>query len=81
MNMYHLFNGKTEEWEYEQEYRIITESQYYKLDTPVKRIFLGPQIPESRAELIRKIVPASVEVIQTTIGRVNGELEITSPNK
>lgn len=80
-SMYHLFNGKTEEWEYEEEYRVITKDRYYSFDRPIQRILLGPQVNRDKASLLRKIIPESVELVATELDRVQGVLKVVGPNE
>lgn len=80
LNMQHLFSAKTEEWTYEEEYRVITSNKHFKLSEPVKRIYLGPQVPRERAVLLKKILPSSCEIVETELDRVQGTLKVLSPN-
>jgi hypothetical protein len=80
MNMFHLFNSKNEEWEYESEYRIITKETFYVLDQSISRILLGPLVDESKESLLRRALP-SIEIIKTKLDKIQGILEIVSPNK
>jgi hypothetical protein len=72
----HIFNGKTEAWSYEKEYRIITTSTHFKLPNPVHRVLLGPLFDPDRRELLRSIIPGTVEIVQTTLDRTDGVLKI-----
>jgi hypothetical protein len=47
-DMMHLFNGKSKEWEYEKEYRIITDCNYFYLPSKPSRLLLGPMISDLR---------------------------------
>lgn len=69
-----LFEIKTEEWSYEEEYRIICKSEFYELQNPIKRIYLGHKIPRERAKLLRSILPSSVEVIQMKLDSYQGKV-------
>lgn len=80
-DMRHLFNGKGEEWAYEQEYRIVIEGRFFALPKPVKRLLLGPLVSENQATILRKIVPETVEIIRMELDRVQGTLAVNSPNK
>ncbi|WP_181050164.1 DUF2971 domain-containing protein [Methylobacter tundripaludum] len=80
-DMRHLFNGKGEEWAYEQEYRIVTEGRFFALPEPVHRIFLGPLVSEERASILEKVVPDTVEIVRMELDRTQGTLTVNSPNQ
>ena len=69
-DMRHLFRGKPPEWEYEKEYRLITENTFYKLSNPIRRIFLGLRISEDRHSILKELLPSSVEIVCNEIDRV-----------
>ena len=80
-DMRHLFNGKGEEWEYEQEYRIVTEGLYFVLPTPVERVLLGPLVNEEKELILRTVIPGNVEVVRMELNRVQATLAVNSPSK
>ncbi len=80
-DMRHLFNGKGEEWAYEEEYRIVIEGQFFTLPMPVERILLGPLVSEDQATILRKILPETVDIVRMKLDRVQGTLAVNSPNK
>lgn len=59
-----LFNGKTPEWAYEKEYRIITKSEFFNLPKPVKKILLGSKVDNTHREILIKLLPSNVEVVE-----------------
>ncbi|HEY2344359.1 MAG TPA: DUF2971 domain-containing protein [Xanthomonadaceae bacterium] len=75
-DMRHIFNGKTEEWEYEREYRVVTTREHFKLDTPVKKVLLGPLVPEDRRKILRAILPKSVQLVPMELDREQGTLHV-----
>jgi len=79
-DMRHLFNGKSEEWEYEKEYRIICERRFFQLPTPVERVFVGPMLDDDRYAILRAAVPSHIEVIKTELDRSQGVLKVVRPN-
>jgi hypothetical protein len=79
-DMRHLFNGKGEEWAYEQEYRIVVPRRYFKLPKPIARIFLGPRVTEEHRKILAALIPTGIEVFQTELNQVQGTLEITTPH-
>ncbi|MBN9082990.1 MAG: hypothetical protein BGP04_02200 [Rhizobiales bacterium 62-17] len=78
-DMRHLFNSKGEEWAYEEEYRIITNSQYFDLPSPPSRLLLGPMVPLERATLLRKTLSNYIEIVTMDIDRVQGTLHVVGP--
>ncbi|MBP2698713.1 DUF2971 domain-containing protein [Photobacterium sp. CAIM 1938] len=69
-----LFEIKTEEWSYEQEYRIICKGEFYELPNPIKKIYLGHKISSERAKILRSILPSSVEVVQMKLDSYQGKV-------
>ena len=77
-NMRHLFNGKGEEWAYENEYRIVTESIYFTLPKPVTRVLLGPRVSIDQEKILLATLPSSVEVVRTQLDQTQGTLIVSS---
>ncbi|WP_234828702.1 DUF2971 domain-containing protein [Vibrio anguillarum] len=69
-----LFEIKTEEWSYEEEYRLLCKSRFYKLPNPIKRIYLGHNIQPDKAMIIRKILPSDIEIIQMKLDAYQGKV-------
>lgn len=80
-DMRHLFNGKGEEWEYEQEYRIITEDTFFLLPEAVNRVLLGPLVSDLQISILEKVIPSRIEIVRMELDRVQGTLTVNSPNK
>ncbi len=78
-DMRHIFNGKTEEWEYEREYRVVTTRDHFKLAVPVEKILIGPLVPDDRRKILRAILPDSVQLIPMELDRVHGALSVSEP--
>ncbi len=79
-DMKHLFNGKSEEWSYEQEYRLVTEQQFFQLPVPVTRVLLGPQVDTEQANILERVAPGSVEIVRMELDREQGALTVVGPN-
>lgn len=77
-DMRHLFNGKGEEWAYENEYRVVVESQFFLLPSPVTRILLGPRVSPDQEDILLATLPSSVEVIRTELDQNQGTLIVSS---
>ena len=79
-DMRHLFNGKGEEWAYEEEYRIITDRQYFDLPSKPSRLLLGPMVPQQQAALLRKALSDHIEIVSMDLDRVQGTLYVVGPS-
>jgi Protein of unknown function (DUF2971) len=80
-DMRHLFNSKGNEWAYEQEYRLVTENNYFALPEPVSRVLLGPMVSDEQAGILGAVAPSSVEIVRMELDRFQGTLTVVSPNK
>jgi Protein of unknown function (DUF2971) len=72
----YIFNSKSEEWAYEEEWRIITKNEFFVLPSPVKRVLLGPIFDPERRELLGKLLPPSVELIDMELDRVQCSMKM-----
>lgn len=80
-DMRHLFNGKPEEWQYEEEYRIVVcRQKFFKLPKPIVRIFLGARVSVDQEKLLRATIPPKVELTRVQIDKSQGNLRITGPS-
>jgi hypothetical protein len=77
-DMRHIFNGKTEEWQYEQEYRLITKKEYFDLEKPISRILLGPAISADHSKILKRLFGSEIELIEMKLGERFGIPAITS---
>ena len=59
--------GKYSQWEYEDEYRIISDSRYLEKGFKITAIYFGVRTSETYKELIKKILPDEVEIKNTII--------------
>ena len=64
-----IFTGKTEEWAYEEEWRIVSREEFVPLQNPCQRIFIGPQASDRHKRLLRQIMPAAIELVPTRVDR------------
>ena len=80
-DMRHLFNGKGEEWAYEQEYRLITDRKFFDLESPVSRVLIGPAIDADKENILRVLLPDQVEIVGMELDQVQGTLKMQSPDK
>lgn len=73
-DMRHLFNGKTEAWAYEEEYRIVVDRQYFELPSPVTRVLIGHRVTGDQENILRAALPKSIEVVRTSLDQVQDTL-------
>lgn len=62
-----VLTKKTKHWEYENEYRIIGESQYYPIPGRIRRILAGPRARPERLELLHRVTNERVEIVETRL--------------
>lgn len=74
----YLFETKTREWEYEEEYRIISKEKYYCFDNPIRRIYVGPKVNIERFNILRSIIPQEVELIKTELDITQAKVIVTN---
>lgn len=79
-DMRHLFNGKGEEWQYEQEFRIVVPRKYFKLPSKVSRILLGPRVRHEEEQLLRAVLPPAVQVVSMRLNKTQGTLSVIATN-
>lgn len=69
---------KTNHWEYEAEYRIIQDKDYYPINGRIKAIYAGQRITDFRIELLKKITPEGISIYDT---KLNTEKVLIEPDK
>jgi hypothetical protein len=67
-----LLEIKTKEWEYEEEYRIICKDEFFQIPNPIKKIYLGPRVPNERSLILRQILPPNIQLIKMKINDNQG---------
>ena len=77
-DMRHIFNGKSEEWSYEQEYRVILSRRYFRLPINVSRILIGPMAQAEQVRILRTVLPPHVTLVQTELDRIQGVVRAAS---
>ena len=63
--------GKFEEWNYEREFRLFSSEKYIESGFQITAIYLGLRISPIYRDIIHKIAPASVKVMNTLMGDSN----------
>jgi hypothetical protein len=70
---------KSTHWEYEEEYRIISNEEHYDISGKITAIYLGPRVSEVIQKTIIRSVDASIPVFST---KLDGEtLEVKTDKK
>lgn len=62
-----ILSEKTKHWEFENEYRIIQDDEYYCVNNNIKAVYLGNRMSDSDKEMLIKIIPPEIEVYTTKI--------------
>ncbi|WP_161624186.1 DUF2971 domain-containing protein [Vibrio owensii] len=69
-----IFSRKTKDWDYEREYRIITTEQYFPVKSKIRRILLGVRVSEIHVEILRKLLPSTIPIVQTKLDPSNASV-------
>ena len=64
-----LLSYKTIHWEYEKEWRIIQEGEYYDISGKITAVYLGSRISLLNKTLIRKTLPIDIPLFETNLDR------------
>ena len=73
-----VLSFKTNHWEYEQEYRIITSNDFYSVKGKITGVYLGIRVQEIHRELVVRSAPKEIPVYETKIQQSTVEIR---PNK
>lgn len=60
-------NGKYEDWEYEEEWRIFSEEKYIDQGCRVTAVYFGTRTSSIYKNILRKIIPEGVLLIETKV--------------
>lgn len=66
-----ILSFKTEHWDYEQEYRILQDIDYYDISGRITGIYFGVRTSDFHRELLSKAVHNKYELINTRLDRKN----------
>ena len=70
-----VLTRKTKHWEYEEEYRVIQDKDYYPINGRIKTIFTGQRISDFHIELLKKITPGEISIYATKLNTQNVLIE------
>ncbi|HWR01314.1 MAG TPA: DUF2971 domain-containing protein [Chlorobaculum sp.] len=62
-----VLTRKTDHWEYEQEYRIVTNETYVSVSGRITRIILGARASDTLERLVRRLVDVNIEVTKAEL--------------
>lgn len=62
-----VLSHKTSHWEYESEYRIIHDGDYFSISNRIKAIYAGFRISNTHYDVLTKIVPKEIPICLTKI--------------
>ena len=74
---YEVLSHKTKHWEYESEYRIIYDGEYFSINNRIKAIYTGFRISDTHYDILTKIVPKEIPIYST---KINMDEIIVEPN-
>lgn len=72
-----VLSHKTKHWEYESEYRIIHDGEYFSISNRIKAIYAGFRISDTHYDILTKIVPKEIPICPT---KLNMDKIIVEPN-
>jgi hypothetical protein len=64
---YEVLSRKTNHWEYEAEYRIFNENEFFDISNRLKGVYLGTRISDTHYSLLTKIMPDEIPIYTTKI--------------
>ncbi len=73
-----VLSFKTDHWEYEKEYRVISNNDFYPIPGKITAIYLGIRVKEIHKELIKRSTPAGIPIYETKMDNQTVEIR---PNK
>jgi len=62
-----ILTFKTDHWNYEKEYRVITERKYYSIEGKVTGIFLGIRVSEIHKQLLVRSINGNIPIYETSV--------------
>ena len=71
-----VLSRKTNHWEYEAEYRVIQDTNYYLINGRIKAVYTGQRISDFHIELLKKITPAEIPIYTTKLNTENVAIEL-----
>lgn len=70
-----VLTKKTNQWKYEDEYRIICDTEWYSISNRIRRILAGPRASDDRVAILRKITNGLIPIERTKLDFDQGEVK------
>ncbi|GAB3352210.1 hypothetical protein GCM10027430_17090 [Lysobacter tyrosinilyticus] len=62
-----VLSCKTMHWEYEQEYRIVGQNEYYEIHRRIRRVIVGLRTPDDLILLLKKVMHPRVTIAKARL--------------
>lgn len=73
-----VLSFKTNHWQYEKEYRIVSDKEFYSIKDRITGVFLGIRTSDLHRELVLRCTPKEIPIYETKIQESTVEIK---PNK
>ncbi len=70
-----VLSFKTPEWEYESEYRLISQKRFLSVEGRLKRVVLGRSFPRDKERILRRLAPQNT--LFSKVGLDSGNARLT----
>ena len=73
-----ILSFKTNHWEHEKEYRVISTEEFYNIEGKVRAVYFGIRTSELNKQLVKRILPGGIPAIDTYIDQENVNVRVKS---
>jgi hypothetical protein len=70
-----LLTSKTQIWEYEQEYRVITKNAFLSVNGCIKAVILGPRMVAENSEILRRL-SGDVPIVKSSLNPFKASVDV-----
>jgi hypothetical protein len=70
-----ILSFKTDHWDYEKEYRIITESEFFPVKEQIAGIYLGIRASEIHKEMLIRCTPKNIPIYDTQLDQTSVKIQ------
>lgn len=70
-----ILSFKTRHWEYEQEYRVITDSEFFSVKDNISAVYLGLRVKDIHRDLVCKTIDKEIPVYETKLNQKAVEIQ------
>jgi hypothetical protein len=71
-----VLSCKTSHWRYEQEHRVFSDAPYFDVPGRITRVLLGIRTNDSLRELLMKVLPQNVQIVQMALDYDGAGIEL-----